>query len=108
MALLEITLPVDDEIDHWDQVVVIEESEYRFRVEWSTREEAWYLSISDQDGNDLAMGLKLVEGCNVLRRETDTRLPQGKLVLLDVTGATEETTRDELGTRWVLLYDEAG
>jgi hypothetical protein len=35
-------------------------------------------------------------------------LPAGKLVLLDVTGATEETTRDELGTRWVLLYDEAG
>lgn len=107
MALIEIAIPLDDEIDHWEQLVVLDEREYRMTFEWSTREEKWYLSIADQDGDDLLTGLALNEGVELCRLSTDTSLPQGTLSLLDATGAESEPERDQLGVRWVLLYDEA-
>lgn len=106
MSLRLLTIPLD-ESNNWEQVVVLDDREFRLTIEWSVREGAWYVSIASQDGVMLAAGLRLVEGTNVLRRETDPRLPQGKLMLADTTGRREETDRDSIGGRWVLVYDEA-
>jgi hypothetical protein len=106
VALLEIAVPLTDDVDHWEQLTVLDDREFRISFEWSEREEKWYLSIADQDGDILAAGLPLVEAVDILRRETDPRLPQGVLSLIDNTGAREEADRDQLGTRWVLTYKE--
>lgn len=99
-------LPIVPDSDAWDQTTELDGRAFRLSFAWNLREEAWYLDISARDGTLLAAGLKLAEGVNVLRREASSEMPPGPLVLLDMTDAREECTRDELGSRWVLFYGE--
>lgn len=100
------TLPIDPDSDAWEQDTELDGRQYRLAFAWSLREEAWYLDIASRDGTLLAAGLKLAEGVDVLRREASSETPPGPLVLLDMTGAHAECTRDGLGSRWVLFYGE--
>lgn len=97
-------LPVTPDVEAWFQSTELDGVVYRLDFAWSIREEAWYLDISASDGTLLAAGLRLAEGVNVLRRNASSALPPGPLVLVDTTGAHEESTFDGLGGRWLLFY----
>jgi hypothetical protein len=98
------TLPIEVTSDAWEQTTELDGRTFRLSFAWSLREEAWYLDIASRDGTLLAAGLKLAEAVDVLRREASDELPPGPIVLLDMTGAHAECTRDDLGKRWVLFY----
>ncbi len=100
------TLPIDVTSDTWEQETELDGRQFRLTFAWSLREGAWYLDIASRDGTLLAAGLRLAEGVNVLRREASSELPPGPLILLDMSGARAEPTRDDLGKRWVLFYGE--
>lgn len=89
----------------FNESVPLEGTEYLFDFAWNDRDGYWYLTISDQDANQIANGIKLLININLLRRFTDTRLPPGLLMCVDLTGtATDIVTSGELGYRVPLLY----
>lgn len=89
----------------YNQLVQLEGAEYLFRFLWSDREQSPYCDISDQDGNVLAAGIKLVLGQNLLDRFTDPTLPPGALILIDLSGKEQEiSAMSELGNRCPLIY----
>jgi len=98
------TLPITPDLEAWSQSTELDGRVFRLDFDWSRREQAWYLDIFGSDGTPLAIGLKLCENVNVLRREVSTLLPPGPLVVLDTTGAHEEPTLEGLGGRWVVFY----
>ncbi len=106
MATLE--LPTFDDEDY----------EYQIRLDgvyltltfrWNDRTEAWYLDIATEDGEPIASGRKIVIGASLFQRgvrDSDDRLPLGRLWAKDTSGAGVRPGRNDLGTRVKLYYDE--
>ncbi len=105
MSLFIIPTSQSDSV--YEQVTILEGREYFLKFDWSRREEAWYLSIFDQDENPLALGIKVVVGLPLLYRETNPKLPQGLLIAVDLSSADSDPLLTDLGTRVALLYEEA-
>jgi hypothetical protein len=103
MSVLEIDL--DSSLTYYDELVQLESLEYLLEFAWSDRESSWYLNIYDQDGNQLATGIKLLLNVDLLRRFNDPRLPPGKLIC-DVLGgdSVDIGTSADLGERVTVLY----
>ena len=91
----------------YEQVTILDGREYVLKFDWSTREEAWYFSIYDQDEVALATNIKLVISLPLLYRETNKALPPGLLMAVDLSGDDAEAGVSDLGTRVALLYEEA-
>lgn len=90
---------------YFNQLTQLEGVEYLLQFAWSAREEAWYLTIADQDGNPLAQSLKLVLNVRLLRRFTSAALPPGVLFLADFTGTGLDMTQPtDLGVGYQLAY----
>lgn len=76
----------DGSVLKWDQLVQLEDFSYVFSFYWSKRENAYYLNIYDQDGNNIALWIRLVCGVSLLRKFKDPRLPKGLLIVSDLAG----------------------
>jgi len=83
--------------------------DYILAFAWNEREERWYLTISDSDGNQLLAGLKLVANWPLLARyHADPNVPPGELMVVDQTQDGSPPGLEELGenARCVLCYQE--
>jgi len=105
MALLII--PVTNE--PWSEVKAkLDGKVYVLTFRWNTRDGAWFMDLADADGAILKPGIKLV--CDwplTAFRDTDPGLPPGMLSMFDTSGGQIDPTLDDLGTRVLLLYEEA-
>ena len=92
----------------WEMKVDLSGKRYGLYVSYNTRQDAWFMSISDANGKLLLAGVRLVPGVFFLEkyRASVPELPPGKLWLVDVEGnlGTAEVTRDNLHTRFALTY----
>jgi hypothetical protein len=89
----------------YEQTTQLDGIEYLMSFLWADRESAWYLSIYDQNQNQIALCIRLVVSSPLLKRFVDPRLPPGLLFCCDMTGNgvdIEEST--DLGTRVLLAY----
>jgi len=104
-------IPLFDD-PHWEMQADLSGRRYTFRVSYNVRQEAWTMSIADTNGELLVAGLRLVPGIDMLKkfRASSPGLPPGELVLIDKEGrpGTAEVTRDNLATRFSLVYSLVG
>jgi hypothetical protein len=90
---------------NYEQLVQLDGVEYLLRFQWLEREMAWYMQFLDQDGVELAVGVRIVVDYPFLRRFKDPRLPPGTLIALDTSLQRKEIeASDELGDRVKLVY----
>lgn len=100
-----LILDTDPDSLNYVQTTQLEGVEYVMHFYWSTREDCWYLDITDQEANELAMGVRLVVNWPVLRRFVDPRLPLGILTAIDMSGAgLDIEASTDLGSRVILFY----
>jgi len=97
----------------YTQRVRLEGKDYVFKLDWSLREERYYLSIFDLDDTPIKVGIKVVPNWPLLRRHRTALLPPGELFAFDLaeTEAPEPPTLEDFGTRVELYYfasDEEG
>lgn len=105
MAILAI--PTSQTVPHYTQRTVLDGTQYQLEFLFNERDNAWYLSILSEEGDDIAMGLKLVADWPLLRRTQREDAPPGELIALDTTGDGIDPGFDELGGRVVLFYLDA-
>jgi hypothetical protein len=105
MALVK--LPVNSDRLRYSFDVALEGASYTLQIQWIERESAWYFDLLAGDGTELAMGRKLVCNIDLLRELVGETLPPGQLMALDTSGAGTPPGRLDLGSRVVLLYNEA-
>lgn len=67
MEVLEIPFQTDS--PHYTQQTELDGKTYTLEFEFIEREGFWMLHISDQDGNPLVSGIKLVADWPLLRRD---------------------------------------
>jgi hypothetical protein len=82
----------------------IEGVTYAFAWLWNERESTWYVSIADSEGDPIVSGVRVVLNADLIGRTTDSRLPDGKILVKDITGATDEPDRDTLGQNVLVVY----
>lgn len=66
------------------QETQLEGKTYVLTYDYSGREDKWYLSMADVNGNTLISAVKLVPNLNLLRTLTADEQPGGKLYLTTV------------------------
>jgi len=86
-----LIVPTTSAFPDYTQRTTLDGREYILRFIFNEREQRWYLDIFSSDETPLALGLKLVVNWNLLRRETDERLPPGELYAIDFSGAANES-----------------
>jgi hypothetical protein len=72
MSLLVIPT---DSIPSYSQSVALEGANFTVQFDYNQRCASWYMSIADQDGEDIYNGVKLVVGIPLLRKCKDERRP---------------------------------
>lgn len=114
MKILEsLEIPVySEKSPRWEVKADLSGKRYSFYVSYNTRCDAWFLSLSDANGNLLLAGIRLVPGVFFFEkyRASVPELPSGELWLVDTQGklSTAEVTRDNLHARFALTYTVFG
>jgi uncharacterized protein DUF6983 len=74
---------------YYTEVVTLEGTDYLLQMDYSLRENCYYLSISTPDGDDIVNGIKVVSSWPLLHRFTDPRLPPGEIIACPNTSTTD-------------------
>jgi hypothetical protein len=97
-------IPTSNVDPFYSQITDLDGTDYVLTFEWNNRDQAWYLSIADINGDPIVTSLRLVPEWRLLRRVIDERRPQGELFLHDESGAGLPPGFEDLGTRCTLFY----
>lgn len=91
---------------YWVQTTALDGTDYVLSFRYNSRENAYYLQISDTGGDVLLSGVKLVTNFPLFRSVTDSRLPRGELYALTSTNDDSTAAFGELGRgqRVTLVY----
>lgn len=103
-----VIIPLINTRPHYTMQVELDGTTYGLELQWNFREEAWYLSLADSDGNPINAGVKLVVGFPLLTRSKDARAPGGFFQAQDTTGGDSDPGFADLGGRVQLYYFSAG
>lgn len=102
---MALVLPVDSIDEAYTFRTQISDIELLFEVNWNSRDESWYISISDIEATPIISGVKVVSGPDLLGNVRDrTGLPEGFLVALDTSQAQSRAGRNDLGDRVKLVF----
>jgi len=94
-----ILIPTETDKPYYSSRVKLDGREFSLRFAWNQFQERWYLTIADETNEVLLAGLKLI-GANwplLKHYQGDERLPQGELVVSDLTGLNTPPAFNELG-----------
>lgn len=106
MAIFEI--PVRGDFASYTFTSDLDGDIYKFKMVWNGRQGQWFMSVGNTAQEDYTLyGLAVTCQTNLLKRFRDDNLPPGSLMLIDTSGLNEEPTQEGLGSRWLLLYEEA-
>jgi hypothetical protein len=104
-----LTIPTTED-PFQSQKVTLDGVPFVLSLAYNQREDRWYLSLADDEGNPLLSGLKLQANWPILFRYSYlTTIPAGELMAIDTTTDGSPPTLLELGEgkRCVLTYFEA-
>lgn len=103
-----IIIPVhNDSRARWFSDLALDGQLYRLQFNWSTREDAWYLSIYQTDGTLILSGIKLVPQYRLLQQyHAIVGLPPGDIFVADIQDdiVNAVITYDNLGARFKVIY----
>ena len=105
MATLEI--PLRSDVKAYQFSVDLETVIYQFSITYNQRMGRWILDILDQDGNDVLLGIVLLQGIPLIDRFIGGNYPAGRLILIDTTGLNREAGENDLGNDHRLIYEES-
>lgn len=89
----------------YEFIVDLDGTDYQITVRYNTREDCYFIDISDATTLDqLLSGVRCVVGVPLLQYSKDVRLPRGQLLFLDTQREDKDPALGELGTRCVLIY----
>lgn len=90
----------------YSQLVTLEGTAYLLSFQYNQRENTWYMSVADAEGNDIYNGIKLVCSWPLTRQCADPNMPQGEFMVISSTADTSPPGLSDLqpSGRCVLNY----
>jgi hypothetical protein len=103
VAALEI--PLSQTLTDYTERIDLDGVVYEFRFRWNPRAEAWFVDISDADGEPLVFGRKVtVDTLLTQQHKHVDGIAQGQLTAFDTTNRRIDPEQEDFGTRVLLLY----
>lgn len=104
------TIPNDPEAPFYSIRVTLDGITYSLDFDYSTREDCYYMSISDAAKEAVVLGLKLVPEIPLLAYFRARAVPRGEFVVQSLTGKRHTPRYGEIGPGrlFELTYFEAG
>lgn len=99
-----ITIPLIAGNPYYRVATSIEGVTYVFVVRWNRRDQAWYFDIFDAQNTLISRAIKIVLGGYLGRASNHPLFRGGVFVAADTSGAGQEATFDDLGSRVELRY----
>lgn len=81
---------------------------YTLGFRWSSRAQAWYWSLIDQNDQPVVQGRRVVVNWPLLRNVANVNAPLGEFYAIDTSGTDVEPGLTELGQRVKFIYVERG
>jgi hypothetical protein len=97
-------LPTWEAPQHYEYQTDLEGKIYTLNFYWNQRAGAWFLSVSDLDGNRLVAGRKVLLNTPILGRAIRPDGPPGLLYAVDTSGEDTEPGQTDFGGRVRLVY----
>lgn len=97
-----VEIPTFPGVPLYDIRITLDGREFVFTLDWSDREQRWYLSIATLDGTPILNGVKLVPNWPLNSRCADTNRPLGVLQVLSPTD--DAPLLNDLGVKSKLVY----
>lgn len=102
---MAVIVPFDSVDTDYSFRTLISDVELTFDVNWNDRDQAWYFSVADGDGDPIVSGVKICLGLDLLANVRDrTSLPSGSLVALDTAQGQTRPGKTDLGDRVLLVF----
>lgn len=92
----------------FSETVTLTGTEYVLDFQYNQREDRWYLSLYDTNGNAIYLGRKIVPSVPLFRKCASGSKPLGDLIAQTLTANDAPPNIDELGERVQLVYYEPG
>lgn len=105
--MAQFVLPVDSLNPYYSFDVALSSIVYRLTFIWNGRGQFWTMDISDTSDNIIQASIKLVASWELLLQYTNPLLPPGSIYCIDMSGLDLDPTDTDLGTRVILVYDNA-
>jgi hypothetical protein len=104
MATVQVIPTANDPF--YRQVTALSGIDYQLEFAYNQREDCWYMTIGDNEGNVMFQGLKLVVGWPIFAGLRHANLPPGQLVVISNTISDDTPGLDDLapGARCELCY----
>ena len=83
--------------------VPLDDKVYMFAVRWNSRDSAHYVDIFQDDGDAVALGIKLVLGTNLAKRHLHPLFTRFVFGMMDSERSGVDAAFDDLGRR-VFMY----
>lgn len=103
-----VVIPTRTDLGAYTFQAALDETVYRFTMQYNEREGYWYLSIADEAGVAIRSGIKIVSNFPLLERIADIRKPPGQLMALSPTALEPDPGLEDLGDGISLVYAEEG
>jgi hypothetical protein len=101
-------LDISSSLPSYTLQVDLDGATYGLGFVWNAVAGAWYMSISDVDGNPLVAGVRVVVDFPLAARSTLPGLPPGVFMATDTSGAHKDPGLGDLGSRVRLRYVAVG
>lgn len=99
-----IRIPLIPETPDYTFSTVLEGLSYGFRIQWNSRDESWYMTLSDQEGNVIRSGIRLVMGKLPGRRSVNPDFPPGTFMIRNLIDGTTDANYTNVGTSVFMYY----
>jgi len=90
------------------ETVTLSGTEYVLSFQYNQREDRWYVSLYDTNGNAIYLGRKIVCNIPLFRKCASGSRPLGDLFAQTLTADDTPPKLEELGDRVKLVYYEPG
>ena len=100
-------LPTSVTLANYSFTVDLDGVEFQLAFKFNERDDAWFLTLSDVNGNILRAGLKVVNGWTLLRLWVDATAPAGDMIAVNQGEVSEPATLKQLGEEVLLTYLDA-
>jgi hypothetical protein len=106
MSLYQIPTPDAAQDGAFFFTVSLDGTDYLLNFQYNSREDFWYVSVSDVDGNPIRSGVKVVANFPLLLYCQCMEKPPGELITINTEDEPVDPGLEAFGIDSILCYEE--
>ena len=97
-------IPINPSLKNFEFFVTLDGDLYLLSFSWNVRDQAFYVSLGDSQGEPIAQGIKVVEDTFLFQYVFDSRKFPGDIMAFDSENFASPPKLGELGDSYKLIY----